>query len=67
LAHPGHPAATWLYRADLAMYAARANRRTTAVYTATTDTPAMAAADRPRDLARPTSPLAAAPTTWRAA
>lgn len=67
LAHPGHPAATWLHRADLAMYAARANRRTTAVYAATTDTPAMAAADRPRDLARPTSSLAAAPTTWRAA
>lgn len=67
LADPGHPAATWLHRADLAMYAARANRRTTAVYTATADTLAMAAADRPRDLARPTSPLAAAPATWRAA
>ncbi|MET8908231.1 GGDEF domain-containing protein [Micromonospora sp. NPDC004551] len=67
LADPAHSAAVWLHRADLAMYVARANRRTTAVFTATTDTPAMATADRPRDLARPTSPLAAAPTTRRAA
>ncbi|SCG80629.1 diguanylate cyclase (GGDEF) domain-containing protein [Micromonospora echinaurantiaca] len=68
LADPGHPAAVWLHRADLAMYAARANRRTTAVFTDTTDTPAdLRATDRPRDLARPTSLLAAAPTSWRAA
>ncbi|MFU8854916.1 diguanylate cyclase domain-containing protein [Micromonospora sp. SL1-18] len=68
LADPGHPAAVWLHRADLAMYAARAGRRTTAVFTDTTDTPAdLRATDRPRDLARPTSPLAAAPTTRRAA
>ncbi|MEV5767162.1 GGDEF domain-containing protein [Micromonospora sp. NPDC052213] len=68
LANPGHPAAVWLHRADLAMYTARAGRRTTAVFTDTTDTPAdQRATDRPRDLARPTSPLAAAPTTWRAA
>ncbi|MBQ1015869.1 GGDEF domain-containing protein [Micromonospora sp. M51] len=68
LAHPAHPAAAWLHRADLAMYAARANRRTTAVFTDPADTPAATRpADRPRDLARPTSPLAAAPTTWRAA
>ncbi|MFF0183068.1 GGDEF domain-containing protein [Micromonospora sp. NPDC005223] len=67
LADPGHPATAWLHRADLAMYAARAHRRTTAVFTNTTNTPATTTADRPRDLARPTSPLAAAPTTRRAA
>ncbi|MFG2048766.1 diguanylate cyclase domain-containing protein [Micromonospora sp. NPDC048935] len=68
LAHPGNPAAAWLHHADLAMYTARATRRTTAVFTDTTDTAAdLRPTDRPRDLARPTSPLAAAPTTWRAA
>ncbi len=68
LADPGHPAAVWLHRADLAMYAARAGRRTTAVFTDTADTAAPERPiDRPRDLARPTSPLAAAPITWRAA
>jgi diguanylate cyclase (GGDEF)-like protein len=71
LATPAHPAALWLHRADLAMYNARANRRTTAIHTDFTDTTAPAIAPRPdqraRDLARPTSHLAAAPTTWRAA
>ncbi|MFI7431865.1 diguanylate cyclase domain-containing protein [Micromonospora sp. NPDC049836] len=68
LADSGYPAATWLHRADLAMYAARAQRRTTAVFTEHTDTAAdQRPTDRPRDLARPTSPLAAAPTTRRAA
>ncbi|MEW2380252.1 GGDEF domain-containing protein [Micromonospora sp. NPDC047812] len=68
LADPSEPAAVWLHRADLAMYAARARRWSTAVFTETADTPADSRPiDRPRDLARPTSPLAAAPTTWRAA
>ncbi|MFC0005518.1 GGDEF domain-containing protein [Micromonospora siamensis] len=67
LADPGDPAPVWLHRADLAMYAARAGRRTTAVFTGATETNATQTTDRARDLARPTSPLAAAPTTRRAA
>lgn len=65
LADPNQPATVWLHRADLAMYAARTQRRTTAILT---DFPATGpAADirptqRARDLARPTSRLASLTT-----
>ncbi|MEV7227277.1 GGDEF domain-containing protein [Polymorphospora sp. NPDC051019] len=68
LADPGQPVAVWLYRADLAMYAARSERRASAVFTDHTEAAAdMRPVERVRDLARPTSPLTAAPTAWRAA
>lgn len=59
LAHPGLPIAGWLAAADKAMYAARANRTTTAIATGTPPEPAERPAARARDRARPTARLAA--------
>ncbi|GAB3157657.1 hypothetical protein GCM10027290_59110 [Micromonospora sonneratiae] len=59
LADPGQPIGVWLSTADRAMYAAREQRTTTAVAAPADQTPASRPGVRVRDLARPTSRLAA--------
>lgn len=59
LAGPGQPVGVWLSTADRAMYAAREQRTTTAIALPATQSPASRPGVRVRELARPTSRLAA--------